>query len=96
MKLIKLAFEISLPIDRYDHIYEKTWATPFKNKYFQVNAYQRNGLINFYMDWSIKEDHAGFMLEFDFLGFGASICLYDCRHWDYENDKFHPVLWEAK
>ena len=91
MNLIKLAFEISLPIDRYDHIYEKTWATPFKNKYVQVNAYQRNGLFNFYMEWSIKEDHAGFMLEFDFLGFGASICLYDCRHWDYEND-----CWEAQ
>ena len=71
MNLIKLAFEISLPIDRYDHTYEKTWATPFKNKYFQVNTYQRNGLFNFYMEWSIKEDHAGFMLEFDLFGFGS-------------------------
>ena len=88
MNLIKLSFEISLPIDRWDHIYEKTWATPFKHKYFQVNTYQRNSLISFYVDWSIKEDHAGFMLEFDFLGFGASICLYDCRHWDDENDKW--------
>ena len=91
MNLIKLAFEISLPIDRWNHIYEKDWATPFKNKYLRVGAYLTNNLVNFHIDWSIKEDHAGFMLEFALFGFGASICLYDCRHWDYEND-----CWEAK
>ncbi len=86
MNLIKLSFEISLPIDRYDHIYEKDWATPFKNKYLQLGVYLTNNLVNFHMDWSIKEDHAGVMLEFALFGFGASICLYDCRHWDYVND----------
>ena len=88
MNIIKLAFELSVPIDRWEHCYEKTWKTPFKNKYIEVNTYKRNSIINFYVDWSFKEDHAGFMLEFDLLGFGAALNFYDCRHWDYETNDY--------
>lgn len=45
MNLINFDFEISLPIDRWEYLYEKTWKTPFKNKYFQVSAYKTNTLL---------------------------------------------------
>ena len=88
MNLINFDFEISLPIDRWEHTYEKTWKTPFKNKFFEVNVYKTNAVLGFSTHWSIKEDHPGFALEFIALGFAFAFVLYDCRHWDYEKCKW--------
>ena len=92
MNLIKFNFEISLPVDRWEYIYEKTWATPFKNKYFEVNAYKTNAILGFSTHYSIKEDHAGFSLEFIALGFVFTFVFYDCRHWDYETNRWEESV----
>jgi len=88
MNLINFDFEISLPIDRWECLYQKTWATPFKNKYFEANAYKTNAILGFSTHYSVKEDHAGFALEFIVLGFVFTFVFYDYRHWDYENDRW--------
>ena len=36
-------------------------------------------------------DHASFDLMIKILGFTFSMCIYDHRHWDHENDKFEII-----
>lgn len=88
MNLINLDFQLSLPIDRWEHFYEKTWKTPFKNKYFNVGLYKTNSIFGMSVYWSVKQDHAGSALEFNLFGFAVAFVFYDCRHWDDEKNQW--------
>ncbi len=43
--------------------------------------------IHINISWQ-GEDHAGFELSCEFLGFWFISNLYDTRHWDYDNGKW--------
>lgn len=45
--------------------------------------------FSFTIDWSRRSDHAGFEIETEIFGFMILFHIYDCRHWDDENDRWH-------
>jgi len=45
-------------------------------------------LFQFLLNWNKKTDHCGFTLDITFLIFYFHFNIYDCRHWDYDNEKF--------
>ena len=45
-------------------------------------------IFKFQTFWNRKSDHAGWVLEFNCLGFFFETCIRDSRHWNYDNDKW--------
>ena len=66
----------------------KSWSgkTPFKNKYWEVQTMKSCELLRIEFDWTVQQDHAGLGLELALFGYQIDFRLYDCRHWDYENN----------
>lgn len=55
----------------------------FESKRFHNNPFELN------LRWTLHEDHAGFSFTFSIYKlFWLNISLYDCRHWDYQNNKW--------
>lgn len=62
-----------------------------KNKTFELQLDRPNPIYSeifkFYINWSLKGDHAGFKLLFSvYKLFFFCLDINDNRHWDYDND----------
>jgi len=60
-----------------------------ENKVFEIQ-FEPNWdvLFEFGIRWSTKEDHSGLNVTFGFAKLWLDLNLYDCRHWNYENDRW--------
>ena len=74
-------------IEQTDYI-EKTWKVS-KNKSLEVQL-SRGGkdLIGFDIRFTMRQDHAGLMLNLDFLRYFFVVNFYDGRHWNYEKNRY--------
>ena len=72
--------------DRFRNI--KWWhgSTPFKNKYWEVQALKTDNLLRFEFGFTTRQDHAGVNLELGLLGYEMHFTFYDNRHWDEDNN----------
>ena len=64
-----------------------------KNKYIeiQLDLFPENDwkLFNIEISQSLKGDHAGFRFEIScYYFFYFSFIVYDCRHWNWEKDRW--------
>jgi hypothetical protein len=55
--------------------------------YFQISI--QILFFDFDIIWSKKTDHAGFNLNFTIFWLFFSVSIYDCRHWNYETEKWY-------
>ena len=87
--MINLKFSIEYPFTRlaFNHSFNRSWETFFKNKYFEFEVLRDcEYLINFNFNWTTRCDHAGVKLEMSLLGYVLMFHLHDNRHWDYEKN----------
>jgi hypothetical protein len=61
-------------------------ATPFKNKFWEVELLKSGEIVMFDLTVRTRCDHAGTTLGLGLLGYTINITLYDNRHWDVENN----------
>ncbi len=87
--MLHLNFQITNPFsDRFKNI--KCWsgATPFKNKFWEIQLMSTTDLICFKFSCTIRTDHAGLNLELGLFGYNIDFNFYDNRHWDYINGRW--------
>lgn len=82
MELIRLKFDIGLPIDRWGTIRSFSGDTPFSYKYWEFNIDRCSQIISFDFSWKIRTDHAGFEIWVGLFGYALQYLFYDDRHWD--------------
>ncbi len=61
-----------------------------KNKFFELEAqqFEEHAYFSFRFLWTRKCDHAGLELSLEIWSLYFSLLIYDCRHWDYDKDKW--------
>jgi len=86
MKIISLRAQISLPFDKFKNL--GCISGRFgKNKAWELeHTYYSGSLFDIDINWSIKEDHAGFNVTLGLLGYGVSFRIYNIKHWNYEKN----------
>jgi hypothetical protein len=87
--MINLTFAIGYPWldDKFKTLFYRTWKTPIKNKFFEIQFINDNeNLLNFQFKWTRRYDHAGVKLELGLFGYELVVQLYDSRHWDYDKN----------
>jgi hypothetical protein len=84
MKIFSLRAQISLPFDHFKPL-GCISGKLFKNHAWELeHSYYSGSLIDFDINYSIREDHAGFDIVFGIFGYGVSFRIYDTRHWNYD------------
>lgn len=58
-----------------------------KNKAWELQ-FMRHAptLLELQVEYTTRQDHAGFTLHFALLGYCVELTAYDGRHWDYTNN----------
>ena len=85
--MIDLSFNIALPWDvEFKNFWARAWATPFKNKFVELEFYTTETLVGFDFHWTTRRDHAGIDIQISWIGFCAHLNFYDNRHWDDKNN----------
>jgi hypothetical protein len=81
--MISLNFNIRNPwSDLFENLWCRSYATPFKNKFIELEVTRDFTLISFMFNWTIRQSHAGLDLELGVFGYNFHFNFYDCRHWD--------------
>jgi hypothetical protein len=72
--------------DRFSNLWWRSFKTPFKNKFIELEVYKDSSILSVNFNWSIGQSHAGLDIEAGLFGYCLHFNFYDCRHWDYEKD----------
>ena len=70
----------------FKNLWCHSYATPFKNKFIELEFTKDFTLISFMFNWTIRQSHAGLDLEIGLLGYNVHCQFYDSRHWDTDNN----------
>lgn len=83
--MISFNFDIAHPFNsKFKHIWSRTWCTPFKNKFVELEIHTIEHLIGFNFLWTINRDHAGIDIQLSLVGYCVCFNFYDRRHWNSE------------
>jgi hypothetical protein len=81
--MISLTFSLRNPwSNKFNNLWSRAYATPFKNKFVELEFYQNSTLLCFMFGWAVQQDHAGLDIELGLFGYNAHFNFYDNRHWD--------------
>jgi hypothetical protein len=81
--MISLTFNLRNPwSNKFKNLWCRAYATPFKNKFVELEFYQNSTLLCFMFGWTVQQDHAGLDIELGLFGYNAHFNFYDNRHWD--------------
>lgn len=60
------------------------------NKFWEVQMakFSDGEIFDFRISYTTNCDHAGFKFHFEVLGIFVTLQVYDCRHWDYDTNKY--------
>lgn len=72
----------------FKNLWCRTYSTPFKNKFIELEFTQDFTLVSFTLNWTIRQSHAGLDLELGLFGYNAHVNLYDNRHWNSEAGRY--------
>ena len=72
--------------DRFLNLWCRSFKTPFKNKFIELEVYKDYSILSVNFNWTIRQSHAGLDVEAGLFGYCLHFNFYDCRHWDYENN----------
>ena len=87
--MISLQFSIDNPwSNRWKTLFFKNGLLP-KHKAWEFNGYTTHQIIDIDCRLTVKGDHAGLHLMFGLFGYSLEFSIYDTRHWDYENNRWH-------
>ena len=88
--MISLNFNIRNPwSDKFKNLWSRSYATPFKNKFIELEVTEDFTLVSFMFNWTVRQSHAGLDLELGLLGYNVHFQFYDNRHWDNTYGVYH-------
>lgn len=74
--------------DRFENIKYWAGATPFKNKFWELQFMKGPELFRIEFNWTVQQDHAGVELELALFGYHLGFTFYDNRHWNNEEHRW--------
>ncbi len=87
--MIYLSFSLSNPFsNRFSVVYEKSGKTWNPHKFWDLTITKNSAIIGFSIDFTMRQDHAGFGFDFELFGWNIDYRFYDARHWDYESGRW--------
>ena len=87
--MINFNFSITNPWgNRFNNLWCRSYATPFTNKYIELEVYKDTSIISFAVQLTARQDHSGLSIEVGFIGYSFNFKFYDSRHWDYQTKKW--------
>lgn len=88
--MITFIFAIKNPffksIQQFKNIRSWHGATPFKNKYWEVEVTRAGYLVELDLTATVRTDHAGVILAIGLFNYSITLSIYDNRHWDYDTN----------
>lgn len=83
--MISFNFNLRNPwSNRFENLWCQSYATPFKNKFIELEITRDFTLLTFMFNWTVRQSHAGLDLELGLFGYNVHFQLYDIRHWNTE------------
>lgn len=90
--MINFCFNIRNPwSNAFKNLWNRSYATPFKNKFIELEMYKDSHLVSFNFNWTARTSHAGLDVELGLLGYCLHFNFYDNRHWDYEWNEYQII-----
>ena len=87
--MISFSFILRNPwSDRFKNLWCRTYNTPFKNKFVELEITRDFTLVSFMFSWTVRQSHAGLDLELGLFGYCVHFNFYDNRHWDKEKKEW--------
>jgi len=90
--MIVITFSIQNPFFKswrqFKNIRNWHGATPFQNKFWEVEILKSGEIVMFDFTVRTRCDHAGTTLGLGLFGYSINMTLYDNRHWDHVTDKW--------
>ncbi len=87
--MITLHFLIRNPFSqKFVNLWSRTFNTPFKYKFVELEFYKDSSLISFRVDLTTRQSHSGLNLEVGLLSYCVNFTFYDCRHWNYGASRY--------
>jgi len=87
--MIYLNFNLRNPwSNRWKNIWCKTYETPIKHKYIELEVFKDTTIVVFSFNLTIRQSHSGLMIDVGLMGYSASLHLYDNRHWNVEEGRW--------
>ena len=84
---MRLSLAFRLPFPEYFKNLGSINGHFYKHKYWELeHYYYSRDVVNFEINYSTKQDHAGFDFAVGFLGYSIHFIIYDSRHWDDEGE----------
>jgi hypothetical protein len=81
--MISLNFNLRNPwSNRFENLWCKSYATPFNNKFIELEVTRDFTLASFMFNWTVRQSHAGLDLEVGLFGYNVHFQFYDNRHWN--------------
>jgi hypothetical protein len=80
--MISFNFDFSLLRVEFRNFWSRSWTTPFKNKFIELELHTSEALIGFNFLWTTQRDHAGLDVQLSLFGLCVHFNFYDNRHWD--------------
>jgi hypothetical protein len=87
--MISLNFNLRNPwSNTFKNLWCKSFATPFKNKFIELEVMKDFTLVSFMFNWTVRQSHAGLDLELGLFGYNVHFNFYDNRHWNVEEGRW--------
>ena len=88
--MISFNFNIRNPwSDLFENLWCRSYATPFKNKFIELEVTRDFTLVSFRFNWTVRQSHAGLDLEVGVFGYNVHFNFYDSRHWNTEAGQYY-------
>ena len=90
MNIVRLHANIHNPFcaDTFVNLGNLSGEFPIENRNWEIQLYwYKPSLLTFEFRISTKEDHAGTSIEFGIFGLTLHFHVYDCRHYEGEDDE---------
>jgi hypothetical protein len=87
--MISFSFNLRNPFsDRWETVYHRS-AMLGKHTGAEIQVIKDTTIVDFGFRWTIRQDHAGVMLDFGLFGYSVMLHYYDTRHWNDEEGRFY-------
>lgn len=73
---------------RFSNLWCRSYATPFTNKYIELEVYKDTSIVSFSVQLTARRDHSGLSIELGLVGYSFNFNFYDNRHWNYEEKRW--------
>jgi hypothetical protein len=87
--MINFNFSITNPWSkRFSNLWCRSYGTPFEHKYVELEVYKDTSIVSIAVHLTARRDHSGLSIELGLVGYSFNFNFYDCRHWDYQTNKW--------